>query len=185
MRFIKALVVLVIWVPWLVSAEEAPEAEDIPEKVSLKVSVQGGAFNAKFKFFDASEGCPSYVDIPGAKHYLGGVRASDSGATKKLKRESPVHILMFSPRNIHIARTTLAGVKKFKFGVEGASLYRDLQANFFRHVFGFWRFLRAHKPRHTCHEHNQSFYKTHVVSHVLNDALRLPDRSRALNRFTV
>ena len=99
MRFIKALVVLVIWVPWFVTAEEAPEAEDIPQKVSLKVSVQGGSFNAKFKFFDASEGCPSYVDIPGAKHYLGGVRASDSGAKKKLKRESPVHILMFSPRD--------------------------------------------------------------------------------------
>ena len=99
MRFIKALVVLVTCVPWLVSAEEAPEAENMPEKVSLKVSVQGGAFNAKFKFFDASEGCPSYVDIPGAKHYLGGVRASDSGAKKKLKRESPVHILMFSPRD--------------------------------------------------------------------------------------
>lgn len=99
MRFIKALVVLVIWVPWFVTAEEAPEAEDIPQKVSLKVSVQGGTFNAKFKFFDASEGCPSYVDIPGAKHYLGGVRASDSGAKKKLKRDSPVHILMFSPRD--------------------------------------------------------------------------------------
>jgi len=99
MRFIKALVVLVTWVPWLVSAEEALEAENMPEKVSLKVSVKGGAFNAKFKFFDASEGCPSYVDIPGAKHYLGGVRASDSGFTKKLKRESPVHILMFSPRD--------------------------------------------------------------------------------------
>ena len=99
MRFIKALVVLVTCVPWLVSAEEAPEAENMPEKVSLKVSVQGGAFNAKFKFFDASEGCPSYVDIPGAKHYLGGVRASDSGAKKKLKRESPVHILMFSSRD--------------------------------------------------------------------------------------
>ena len=99
MRFIKALVVLVTCVPWLVSAEEAPEAENMPEKVSLKVSVQGGAFNAKFKFFDASEGCPSYVDIPGAKHYLGGVRASDSGAKKKIKRESPVHILMFSPRD--------------------------------------------------------------------------------------
>ena len=99
MRFIIALVVLGMWTPWLVSAEETTEAESITEKVSFKVSIQGGAFNAKFKFFDASAGCPSYVDIPGAKHYLGGVRASDSGATKKLKRESPVHILMFSPRD--------------------------------------------------------------------------------------
>ena len=70
MRFIIALVVLGMWTPWLVSAEEATEAESIAEKVSFKVSIQGGAFNAKFKFFDASAGCPSYVDLPGAKHYL-------------------------------------------------------------------------------------------------------------------
>ena len=99
MRFIKALVVLGIWVPWLVSAEEAPEAEKMPEKVSLKVSVQGGAFNAKFKFFDASEGCPSYVDLPGAKHYLGAVFASDAGKTKQPAAGNPVHVFMFSPRD--------------------------------------------------------------------------------------
>ena len=71
MRFIIALVVLGMWTPWLVSSGEATEAESITEKVSFKVSIQRGAFNAKFKFFDASVGCLGYVDLPGAKHYLG------------------------------------------------------------------------------------------------------------------
>ena len=41
------------------------------ETATLRVSIEGGAFNSKFKFFDAGEGCPGYNDIPGAKHYLG------------------------------------------------------------------------------------------------------------------
>ena len=52
------------------------------ETATLRVSIEGGAFNSKFKFFDASEGCPGYNDIPGAKHYLGSVFASDKGADK-------------------------------------------------------------------------------------------------------
>ena len=43
------------------------------ETATLRVSIDGGAFNSKFKFFDASEGCPGYNDIPGAKDYLGSV----------------------------------------------------------------------------------------------------------------
>ena len=52
------------------------------ETAKLRVSIEGGAFNSKFKFFDASEGCPGYNDIPGAKAYLGSVFASDKGADK-------------------------------------------------------------------------------------------------------
>ena len=47
------------------------------ETAKLRVSIEGGAFNSKFKFFDASEGCPGYNDIPGAKAYLGSIFASD------------------------------------------------------------------------------------------------------------
>ena len=54
------------------------------ETATLRVSIKGGAFNSKFKFFDASEGCPGYNDIPGAKHYLGSVFASDKGADKEV-----------------------------------------------------------------------------------------------------
>jgi len=99
MRFIIALVVLGMWTPWLVSAEETTEAESITEKVSFKVSIQGGAFNAKFKFFDASAGCPSYVDLPGAKHYLGAVFASDAGSTKSFTAGNPIHVFMFRPKD--------------------------------------------------------------------------------------
>ena len=69
------------------------------ETATLRVSIEGGAFNSKFKFWDASEGCPSYHDIPGAKHFLGGVRASDKGADKKLSVGQPVHVFMYRPKD--------------------------------------------------------------------------------------
>ena len=31
----------------------------LADNASLRVSIEGGAFNSKFKFFDASAGCPS------------------------------------------------------------------------------------------------------------------------------
>jgi len=37
------------------------------ETATLRVSIDGGAFNSKFKFYDPTEGCPGYNDIPGAK----------------------------------------------------------------------------------------------------------------------
>lgn len=69
------------------------------ETATLRVSIEGGAFNSKFKFWDASEGCPSYHDVPGAKHFLGGVRASDKGADKKLTVGQPVHVFMYRPKD--------------------------------------------------------------------------------------
>jgi hypothetical protein len=44
----------------------------VADNATLRVSIEGGSFNSKFKFFDASAGCPSYNDIPGAKQFLGG-----------------------------------------------------------------------------------------------------------------
>ena len=69
------------------------------ETTALRVSVEGGSFNSKFKFWDASEGCPSYNDIPGAQDFLGGVRASDKGANKKLNLGQPVHVFMYRPKD--------------------------------------------------------------------------------------
>ena len=69
------------------------------ETATLRVSIEGGAFNSKFKFWDASKGCPSYNDIPGAKDYLGGVFASDKGADKNLTEGQPVHVFLFRPRD--------------------------------------------------------------------------------------
>ena len=71
----------------------------IADTATLRVSIEGGSFNSKFKFWDASEGCPSYNDIPGAKDFLGGVRASDKGADKKLSVGQPVHVFMFRPKD--------------------------------------------------------------------------------------
>lgn len=75
--------------PSLVKANEA----------RLRIAIEGGAFNAKFKFFDASAGCPGYNDIPGARDYLGGVFASGKGSTKVLPTDTPVHVFLFSPRD--------------------------------------------------------------------------------------
>ena len=69
------------------------------ETATLRVSIEGGAFNSKFKFWDAREGCPRYHDVPGAKHFLGGVRASDKGADKKLTVGQPVHVFMYRPKD--------------------------------------------------------------------------------------
>ena len=68
------------------------------ETAKLRVSIEGGAFNSKFKFFDASEGCPGYNDIPGAKHYLGSVFASDKGADKEVSLGEPVQVFLFRPK---------------------------------------------------------------------------------------
>ena len=71
----------------------------IADTATLRVSIEGGSFNSRCKFFDAGEGCPSYHDIPGAKDFLGGVRASDKGADKKLNLGQPVHVYMFRPKD--------------------------------------------------------------------------------------
>ena len=69
------------------------------DTATLRVSIEGGAFNSKFKFYDASAGCPNYNDIPGAKHFLGGVRASSKGASKALSVDQPVHVFLFRPKD--------------------------------------------------------------------------------------
>ena len=69
------------------------------ETATLRVSIEGGAFNSKFKFYDASEGCPGYNDIPGARDYLGSVFASDKGADKNLTLGQPVHVFLFRPKD--------------------------------------------------------------------------------------
>jgi hypothetical protein len=43
----------------------------LADNASLRVSIEGGAFNSKFKFFDASAGCPSYNDIPAQNSFWG------------------------------------------------------------------------------------------------------------------
>ena len=68
------------------------------ETATLRVSIEGGAFNSKFKFFDASAGCPGYNDIPGAKDYLGSVFASDKGADKAVSVGQPVQVFLFRPK---------------------------------------------------------------------------------------
>ena len=66
---------------------------------ALQISVEGGAFNGKFKFFNAADGCPSYNDVPGATNFLGGVRASDKGSSKRLPLNTPIQVFLFKPRD--------------------------------------------------------------------------------------
>ena len=84
---------MLIAVPTVMSLNVAAET------ATLRVSIEGGAFNSKFKFWDASEGCPSYNDIPGAKDYLGGVFASNKGADKNLTEGQRVHLFLFRPKD--------------------------------------------------------------------------------------
>ena len=68
------------------------------ETTTLRVSIEGGAFDSKFKFFNASEGCPGYNDIPGAKDYLGSIFASDKGADREMSVGQPVQAFFFRPK---------------------------------------------------------------------------------------
>ena len=68
------------------------------EATTLRVSIEGGAFDSKFKFFNASEGCPGYNDIPGAKDYLGSIFASDKGADREMSVGQPVQAFLFRPK---------------------------------------------------------------------------------------
>ena len=90
MRYLLITILLLVLPPVVANASEG----------ALRVSIEGGAFNSKFKFFDASDGCPSYTDIPGAPDFLGGVFASGKGATKKLPRNMPVHVFLSRPRDM-------------------------------------------------------------------------------------
>ena len=68
------------------------------EKATLQISIEKGAskgLRGKFEFFDVSEGCPEeYVDLPGAKGFLGIARKSDKGVDKQLPVGHPVHITL-------------------------------------------------------------------------------------------
>ena len=90
MRYLLITILLLVLPPAVAHASEG----------ALRVSIEGGAFNSKFKFFDASDGCPSYTDIPGAPDFLGGVFASGKGATKKLPRNMAVHVFLSRPRDM-------------------------------------------------------------------------------------
>ena len=83
----------------LIGAATATSLTASAETATLRVSIEGGAFNSKFKFWDASEGCPGYNDIPGARDYLGGVFASNKGADKNLTEGQPVHVFLFRPKD--------------------------------------------------------------------------------------
>ena len=62
------------------------------ETATLRVSIEGGASNSKFKFSDASKGCPKYSESSLSSEYLGAVTASDEGASKDLPVGQPIHI---------------------------------------------------------------------------------------------
>ena len=62
------------------------------ETATLRVSIEGGASNSKFKFSDASKGCPKYSESWLSSEYLGSVTASDEGASKELPIGQAIHI---------------------------------------------------------------------------------------------
>jgi len=100
-----------------------------PSDSTTDVLVMLGAAerNSGFKFYDASDGCPSYRD--GAnKKYMGMVRAREEGAPFPFPVGSPVHVFLFNPKDTHllVADGGLSGARKRAAQVtvtgEGATL---------------------------------------------------------------
>ena len=90
-----SLFLTVMPIPFIFSGCASHQFDD-----GLPLLVKSKAYEssrAKFKFFDASEGCPSYNDLPWAKAYLGDVDVTAEGKTKELPRNSPVHVFYFRP----------------------------------------------------------------------------------------
>ena len=75
-----------------------PRHVEAGDNATLRISIATGAsrgLRGKFEFFDVSEGCPDeYVDLPGAKGFLGIARKSDKGVDKQLPVGHPVHITL-------------------------------------------------------------------------------------------
>ena len=75
---------------------------DASDKATLSISLKRGAVrgrSGRFEFFDASDGCPEeYVDIPGAKVFLGQTVASEKGVTKTLPAGQAIHVLHLGGR---------------------------------------------------------------------------------------
>ena len=95
-----ALKCLIRWAnATLIGAATVTSPNVAADTATLRVSIEGGALNSKFKFYDARAGCPNYNDIPGAKHFLGSVRASSNGASTALSVDQPVHVFLFRPKD--------------------------------------------------------------------------------------
>ncbi|MEQ3695555.1 MAG: hypothetical protein ABNH02_01120 [Pseudomonadales bacterium] len=50
------------------------------------------------KYFDASDGCPSYNDIPGAADYIGQSKVKNAESTMQLPLNRKIHVFYFKPR---------------------------------------------------------------------------------------
>jgi len=69
--------------------------------VDALVMVEEAERNSAFKFYDASDGCPSYRDGTNKK-YMGMVRAKEEGAPFPLPVGTPVHVFLFNPKDTHL-----------------------------------------------------------------------------------
>ncbi len=66
--------------------------------VDVLVMVGAAERNSGLKFYDASDGCPSYRDGVN-KRYMGMVSAKVEGAPFPLPVGSPVHVFLFNPKD--------------------------------------------------------------------------------------
>ena len=92
MNLLKMLSFITLAVPLLAAAEQgfieyelALESKDYENR------------RARFKFFDAAQGCPSYNDLPGAKSYLGSAKVTEKGSAKMLPGNRKIHVFYFKP----------------------------------------------------------------------------------------
>ena len=92
MNLLKILSFIILAVPVLAAAEKG----FVEHELALE-SKDYESRRARFKFFDAAQGCPSYNDLPGAKSYLGSVRVTEKGSAKMLPGNRKIHVFYFKP----------------------------------------------------------------------------------------
>ena len=95
MNFLKILISIMLAVPNLAAAEKGV--------VKYELAIESKDYEsrrARFKFYDAAQGCPSYNDLPGAKSYLGSAKVTEKGSAKMLPGNKKIHVFYFKPNQI-------------------------------------------------------------------------------------
>ena len=92
MSLLKILSFIILAAPVLAAAEKG----FVEYELALEIKDYESR-RARFKFFDAAQGCPSYNDLPGAKSYLGSAKVTEKGSAKMLPGNRKVHVFYFKP----------------------------------------------------------------------------------------
>ena len=69
------------------------------DSTQLSITINdNGSGRASLKYYDASEGCPSYNDFPAAPDYIGQSKVKNTQSIMQLPLNSKIHVFYFKPR---------------------------------------------------------------------------------------